>query len=408
MDDLRQLGDFTTAGGALRVDEPGMNLHLWANGALTPMASAFAAAPPPPELAGMTAGATTVLRARIVPAMLLAQAPPSMPLGGADVRTDLLDQLTGDIQVVTAGKGLLAGALMFKVMDAARVKKVVAAICEEAKKQGEQIPVSGLVAKEDSCSGELSLAMLKEAAGVELPPFKFHFSVSGNLFLVALGDLDPASLKGSVADEAGSAEAKQALTAPQSFVLWSRGMTVDLGALPKPLADKIAAEKEMSDAVALMNWSGSQVYDISLAGAIAPTGVKMTLHATSMLADVPDARAAFQAALDKRLSGDRAGYAAGMAEIEKKHPTSLAARLARLERTGTPLVGPIVGIAVGAGAGFYAMAQGMGSAPSLPITPPGGSFGEPGAAPPPSGPPAEEAKPAEEPPPPPPPSPTGY
>jgi hypothetical protein len=98
-----------------------------------------------------------------------------------------------------------------------------------------------------------------------------------------------------------------------------------------------------------------------------------------MDADVPEARAAYQAAIDKRLSGDRAGAAAAMAEIEKKFPASLAARMARLERIGTPLSGPVLGLAAAAGAGFYAMAQGMGAAP-LPIQPPaGGSFGEPGA-----------------------------
>jgi hypothetical protein len=74
---------------------------------------------------------------------------------------------------------------MFKVSDAARVKKVVAALCAEVKKKGAEIPVTGLVSKEDSCSGEISLEMLKPMIGAELPPFKFSFTVPGDLLVLA-------------------------------------------------------------------------------------------------------------------------------------------------------------------------------------------------------------------------------
>jgi hypothetical protein len=390
MDDLKQLGDFTHAGGSLRLDLPGANLHLWGKGTMTPMAAAFASTAPPAELAGMTANATTVMRAKIDPKVLLAQAPPSLPLGDADVRTDLLDQLTGDVQAVTAGKGILAGALMLKITDAAKVKKVVAAACAEAQKQGTGVPVQNVVAKEDSCTGEISLAMLKDMIGVELAPFKFNFSVGNNLLVAAFGDLDPASLKGSVADETGSAEAKDALTGAQTAALWTRGVGFDLTALPKPLVDKALADKEVADAVSLMNWGGAQVYELSAAASLSSTHVKLTVHATSMEADPAEAKAAFDAALEKRLAGDAAGYTAALADIEKKHPGTLAAKRAKLERIGTPVAGPLTGVVAGAGAAFAMFARGLGEAVA-PTT--GGSFGEPGA---PATPPADE-KPAEEP-----------
>lgn len=379
MTDIKQLGDFTTAGGALRIDRPGANLHLWGKGTMSPMAAAFASTTPPAELAGMTANATTVLRAKIEPKMLLAQAPPTLPLGDADVRTDLLDQLTGDIQMVTAGKGLLAGALMAKVVDTAKVKKLIAAACAEAKKAGEQggqIPVTNLVAKEGSCSGELSLAMLKQMFDVELPPFKFNFSLNGNLLVVALGDVDLAALKGSAADEAGSAEAKDALAGAYTVSAWTRVLGVDLGALPKPLADKANAEKELADAIAMFNFADAQLYEVSAAAGITSTGARFTLHITSMDADAPEAKAAYDAAVEKKLAGDRAGYTAAMGEIEKKFAGSLSARRAQLERTGTPVAGPVTGVIAGAGAAFWMFAKGMGGAVG---TPPSGSFGEPGA-----------------------------
>ncbi len=353
MEELKQAGDFTTAGAALRLDMTSANLHLWANGTMSPIAAMLTATPPPPELAGMTANATTVLRIKVDPRLALAQAPPSMPVGDADVRTDLLDQLTGDIQLVTAGKGLVAGALMMKVTDAARVKKLLAAICAEAKKPG-QLPVAGIVAKEDSCVGEVSLAVLKEAIGIELPPFKFNFSVTGNLFVLAFGELDPATLKGSVVADAGSPEAKEALAGAQTATFWTRGLSFDVTALPKALADKALAEPDVADGIAMLNFAGSQAYDLSFAAGVTSTGLRATLHVTSMDADPPEARTAYAAALDKKLAGDSAGYLAAMTDIEKKFPGTLAGRRAALERVGTPILGPVgAAIAGGAASAFY-------------------------------------------------------
>jgi hypothetical protein len=378
LEDLRQVGEFSTAGGALRLDAAGVNLNLWAKGALSPLAAGFTAAAPPADFAAMTANATTVLRMRIDPKLMLMNAPPSLPQGEVDMRSDFLDQLTGDMQLVTAGKGLLAGALMMKVSDAARVKKALAVLCAEVTKGG-QIPVSNVVQKEDSCAGEISLAKLKDAIGVELPPFKFSFSVPGQLFLVTLGDLDPAALKGSVVTEAASAEAKEALSGPQTVTLWTRGLGIDLGALPKPIVDKANADAEVADALALFEWSGGQIYELAATASIGQGVAKMNLHVTSMGADLPEARAAFDAALDKKLAGDRAGYTAALAEIESKFPTSLAARRAKLERIGTPVAGPISGLALGATAGFYMFMRAAGGGVQMPST---GGFGEPGATPP--------------------------
>jgi hypothetical protein len=374
LEELKQAGDFTTAGGALRVDMASMNLHLWANGTMSPFVGFVAAAPPAPELAGMTAGATTVVRAKVDPRLFLMQAPASLPVGEADLRTDLIDQLTGDFQIVTAGRGILSGAIILKVKDTARVKKLLGVVCAEAKKGG-PIPVTVAVAKEDACAGEISLAMLKEAVGAELPPFKFNFVVEGSLFVLAFGDLEPSALKGSVADAAGSPEARDALLGTHTAILWSRGLGLDVAALPKDLAAKAMAERELADGLAMANWTGAQLYDVSVAVGATPTGVKLTAHATSFEADPADARTAYQAALDKRLAGDRAGYLAALADIEKKHAGTLAARHAALERVGTPVMGPVLGVVAAGAAGAYFFMKVAGEGLGQAVTAPG--FGEP-------------------------------
>jgi hypothetical protein len=375
--EVRQFGDIDNIGAALRVDAAASNLVGWANGTMSPLVSMIASTPPPTDLAGLTANATSVFRVKFDPKLIAASgAPATLPVPNGQP-ISLVDLLTGDIQIVTAGKGILAGALLVKVTDPAKVKPLIAAVCAEVQKDG-SLPVSGVVAKEDSCSGAVSLAALKEALGVDLPPFKFNLAVNGNLFAVVLGDLDLDSLKGSVVDDAGSAEAKAILGGPQTAVLWSRNFGLDLSSLPKEIVEKINAVPDMADGFNMMNWSASHVYDVAAGFSVTPKGVKLLVHATTFEADPADAKNALEAAFDLRANGDRAGYLAALADIEKKFPASLAARRAKLERVGTPIVGPIIGAAFGVGAGVAYFVQRMGSL-ATPTT--GGGFGSPGTAP---------------------------
>jgi len=375
--ELKALGEFDTIGGALRIDPTSAHIVGWAKGTMGPVGQMLVSTAPPAELAGLTAGATSVLRLKLDPKLLAAAgAPPTMT--GPDGKTVSPAALvTGDVQIVTAGKGLFAGAIFVKLTDPTAAKPLVAAICAEVKKGG-TLPISAVVAKEDSCSGEISLAAAKDSLGVELPPFKFNFAVSGNLFAVVLGDLDLASLRGSVADEAGSPEARDALAGPQTAVLWSRNFGVDTSVLPKDLQDKLNAQPDAADGFNMMNWSASQAYDFAASFNVTSNGVKIVLHATTFEADPSEARAALDAAFDKRAAGDRAAFLAALGDIEKKFPGTLAARRAKLERVGTPVVGPILGAAIGvaAGAALFLKSSGAG----VP-TPTGGGFGQPGVVP---------------------------
>jgi hypothetical protein len=125
----------------------------------------------------------------------------------------------------------------------------------------------------------------------------------------------------------------------------------------------------------MLSWSGSQAYDVAAGVNVSSSGVKVLIHATSFESDAADARAALEAAFDKRVAGDRAGYIAALGDIEKKFPTSLAARRAKLERVGTPVVGPVMGVIAGVGGGV-AYFFGRGAANAM-----AGGFGEPGAQP---------------------------
>jgi len=380
MKDVRQFGDFDTIGAALRVDAAESNLVGWANGTMSPLVAMVASAPPPADLAALTANATSVFRVKFDPKLLAASgAPATIPVPNGQP-ISLIDLLTGDIQIITAGKGILSGAILVKVTDPAKVKPLIAAVCAEVKKDS-TVPVTDLVAKEDSCSGAVSLAALKDAFGVDLPPYKINLAVTGNLLAVVLGDVNLESLKGSVVDEAGSAEAKAILGGPQTAVVWSRNFGFDLSGLPKELVAKVNEQPEVADGFNMMNWSAAHVYDVAAGFSVTPKGVKLLIHASTFESDPADAKNALEAAFDLRANGDRAGYLAAMADIEKKFPSSLAARRAKLERIGTPVAGPIFGAAIGVGAGVAYFIQRMGS---LPTPQASGGFGSPGTVPPPN------------------------
>ncbi len=372
--EIKPFGDFKTLGAAIRFGRTDVNLMGWGKGTMGPIAMMLSSTPPPSDFAGLVGNAVTVLRLKFDPKLLaMTGEPPSLPLPNGD-KVVLTDLLTGDIQIVTAGKGLLAGAVMLKVTDPAKAKKIVTAVCAEAKKGGE-LPISGVVAKEDSCSGQVSLAALKDAAGIELPPFKFNFAVTGNVLAILLGDVDLAGLKGTVTEDAGSSEARDILTGPQTVSFWSRDLGIDASALPKDLAAKLASQPDVVDGLNMMGWWGAQAYDFAMGLNVSPTGFKLVAHGTTFEADPADARAALEAAYDKRLSGDRAAYLAALADIEKKFPGTLAARRGKLERLGAPVVGPVAGMVIGAGAGAaYFFGRGMAGSMS-------GGFGQPGAHP---------------------------
>jgi hypothetical protein len=374
MADLKPFGDFNTLGAALRFSKTDVNLVGWGQGAMGPIGQMLVSTSPPAEFASALGNAVSVVRIKIDPKVLaMSGDPPVIPLPDGD-KIALAELLTGDVQIVTAGKGLLAGALLIKVTDAAKAKKLVGLACSGIKGAGPNVPVANLTAKEDSCSGEISLASLKDAIGAELPPYKFNLAVNGNVLSLLLGDVDAAALKGTVTDEAGSPEAKEILTGAQTFSLWSRDLGIDTSALPKELAAKLTAQPDVGDAFAIMSWWGAQSYDVAVGLNVSATGFKIVAHGTTFESDPADARAALEAAYEKRVAGDRPGYLAALGDLEKKFPGTMAAHRAKLERTGQPMIGPLIGVAAGVGAGAYYFLGHIGGALS-------GGFGEPGAHP---------------------------
>src|SRR5207244_4227069 len=78
---------------------------------------------------------------------------------------------------------------------------------------------------------------------------------------------------------------------------------------------------------------------IPISAQVAGDGGVVTAGFTTFAHDPPDARAAYDAALSARASGDLTAYHARLAEIERRYPKSLAAQRAAALRTPGPLLG---------------------------------------------------------------------
>ncbi len=358
------------AGASLRLEPDGTTLRFWGKGDYAEIAKLYGGAPPPPELAGLTAGAQTVMRWKVDPATMTGQMPANMPAGDVDLRADLVDQLTGDFELVTAGKGLVGGAFIVKIKDAARVKKAITAVCAELK----QLPmIANPKVDDNGCAGDIDVTKDQP----DLPIVRVGVTLAGNVVVITMGDVNPGTLKGSVTADLISAEAKEILGGAQTMALWSRSLDVDVSGLPKKLAQTLTENDEVSRIITASNWFGSQVAEAALGANVTPTGAQIVVRVVTFAGDPPEARAAYLAALDKRAAGDAAGYAAAMAEIETKYAGALVGRRAKLERGGRAVLGPPTAM-MAAGAAFYFMARGGGAQTPLPLPNLGGSFGEPG------------------------------
>jgi hypothetical protein len=74
---------------------------------------------------------------------------------------------------------------------------------------------------------------------------------------------------------------------------------------------------------------------------IVPEGIVLTADVSTFAADPPDARAAYEAALERRAAADDAGYRAALASIESQFPGTRAARRAEVVRAGAPYAGAL-------------------------------------------------------------------
>jgi hypothetical protein len=355
MAEMAMFGRVDNAGMVVRMEPDGMNMNLWAGGDFNgPIGKAVRSEKPSAEIAGLTGKSATVTRFKVPMALLLTQAPPSLPLAGVDARKDLLDQLSGEVLVTTTGKGLLAGGIVFGVLDAGKVGPVVKAACEELKKLA---PASGgilanLTVNDAGCVGELSF---DGVAKLYLPSLPFALALEGKTLALWLGGTDHKLAAGDASKDAMSVEARDMLAGPTTAVFWTRSYDFDFeGVLELVPADKRAeVRKQLGPALDGITWVASSLAEVAMAVTIGETDSEVAYRLVTFAADPAEAQTMWKTAHEKRQGGDRAAWTAGITELAKKYPDSRAGKRAQLELDGSPLLGPFMGLAVGGGAAYF-------------------------------------------------------
>lgn len=333
----------TMEGGSLDADEPrdvlataridatGLVARVHVGGAfVAETKGALTPAPVPAAFNGLASGAGMVLRGHVDLAPLLAQAntPATIPLPGADLRTDLIDQLGGDFQVAFAG--ITSATVAATVKDGARVTKMLGVLCGLAQLQGgsSPIPVTGITWDKESCTAEVGGPEITMALGKTI---KLRAAVEKGMLVIGAGDRKAG---GDALAEAGSPETLAILKGPGSVAYWLRGLDV-LAAMPPAAAPAMAMiPPDAKAGLELASWLGAHVYEIATGVDVLADGVDVTFRVTTFGGDPPAAQAAFAAALAKRAAGDQAGYQAALGQLVQNNGDALAGRQAALQREG--------------------------------------------------------------------------
>ncbi len=298
----------------------------------------------PTSFQGLDRGAVGLVRWHMDPQTVFSQAPPfppSIPVGeGVDLRTDLIDQLSGDFVMVTRGDGIGDGMFGIGLKDAGPVKKALPTVCRLAVAQ---MPEAKIEVTDTGCRGTVPIP-----PDPSLPPGLFPKQLTGTLTVrdgvlwLEVGDV-------SIADGAPAASPHTAaLLGDQHLVVWARSLdplaTVsdDMQEVVDGLLAKLtnAEQRSVIDAV---RWGLAHIAEVGFAVSEKDGWYHGTLVVATYAADPDDVYHGYEAAVQKGLDGDRAGYRAAMKALASNANT-LAGRQAKIVEAGAPPVGAGSGI----------------------------------------------------------------
>lgn len=317
-----RIGAIDAVGLTYRFAPGHLTVHAWAAGALTgPVARALAVRAPAPELAALRGPG---LRFAVDPSIITALGGvlPPLVVAGHDLKAELVEQLTGDVQILTAGTGLFGAMILAKVVDPARVAAAVGAVCGDlAQEAGVQVR-----ALPTGCAIAVAPGWQRARLGYELPGFTVTASVQDQLLTIVIGDGDAAPLT------AGA----PTLAAPVTAQLWTRASDIDVPALPPGMVDGRTAG--LLDGV---SWIGGRIDELAATLVVTADRAAITVDVTTFASDPPDAREQYALAIGLRDADQGAASDTALAVLQRDYPGARIAARARREPT-RPVVGPLL------------------------------------------------------------------
>jgi hypothetical protein len=332
---VRPFGLLTGLTAALRIRPDGGSARMHLLGSTEAGAKALAGTPPL-GLGPIAAGATTVVRARFDARSLV---PPSVAIEPR-MRTELVEQLAGDVEMATSGSGVAAASLVAPVRDPARVERFVKERCAEAGGSMRKLGLTKIAVTDHGCSARFDPVLM--LLPVAVPPIPLSLVVEGQRLVLLVGDArEPTPDQRAWETLVAGDEAKRALTGAAALVMLTRRPIIGPDVAPaKAFKEMIPFIGERATSLIDM-WGdlGAHVYQALLTARIADDGIVFYGDFTTFAPDPPDARAAYEAALLERSRGDEARYRAALADIEQRFPGTRAARRAAEVKRSTPYLG---------------------------------------------------------------------
>jgi hypothetical protein len=279
--------------------------------------------------------AGTLLSARPLPRTLRDQIGHAAGVVRLQIRRELIDELlpgaglgkglSGHMQLISAGSGVVNSALTLLITDGADADEQVRRLCDAAK----SIPETQTGMADAACRVTVTLPL-----GM---PSEIVVRGAGDRVVATMGPFDTKSLAGDATAVAGSPETLKMLR-EGTVVAWGRGFDAAYA------LGLIGAPSDSFDPIEMISWTGLHVYEIGARFEFHETFIDVDGRLTTFAGDPPGAQAAYRAALEKRATGDMVGYRAALAELARAHPGTLVARQAELVSTGYPAMGPLTAI----------------------------------------------------------------
>lgn len=326
-----------TASVRFRHDGATARLHVLGD-TTTPRARGFSGAAPPAELSPSAAASPSVARLHVD---LAAAVPADVPLDPR-LRLELVEQLTGDVEIATSGSGFAAASVVASLKDAARVERYVKERCAETGGSERRYALGRITVQDHGCKGALIPGML--LLPLEVSAIELSVAVEGDHLVLLVGDAHvPTPRERAWTSLVDGAPARDALGSAEALTVFTRSPTVGPDVAPGrafkalwPLLD----ERQVT-LIDTFDEVAARLYQGFATAHVAADGVVVSLDVTTFAANPPETRAAYEAALARRTAGDEAGYRAALARVEEKFPGTLAARRAAEVREGTPYLGAV-------------------------------------------------------------------
>lgn len=314
-----------------RLDRGGITLRGVALGTPLGGVDVIRATAPPPAVVELARRAIGLSRLHLDPKVLFTEVPEAA-VGDASLRADLIDQLTGDFFVVSAGRGLISAALHAGILDPAPVERFVAAVCRAGTGLGPASPIRNVELEGAACTARLSMTGPR---GEMWPAMPLRLAVRERTLVLSVGEVVSAADETTL-DLAGSDAAREVIARPQSLSLWTTGLDGDIFRPELAVGGVALASLERGDSeLEQVQRILAHVYELAFGVAASGEGVEMLLRITTFGADPAEARAAYADALELRWAGDLDQYRAALERIEADYPGSLLARRARRWRAGS-------------------------------------------------------------------------